>query len=746
MTGHSGRDQASRVGRGTWSSAGAGQHEVYSYNVQCVPVVEGRRAVGGAEAPILPRWRPTSSSPPFPIRDPPVSSLAQPAAAPAVPRDRVLVIFSGLILAMLLAALDSTIVATALPTIVGELGGLEHLSWVVTAYLLAQTVVTPLYGKLGDLYGRKGVLQSGIVIFLVGSALCGLSQSMLQLILFRAIQGLGGGGLTVTTQAVVGDIVPPRERGRYQGIFGAVFGLSSIAGPLLGGYFTTHLSWRWIFYVNLPLGILALVVLAATLPSRGERVGHAVDFAGATLLALTLTAIILVTDLGGSAYAWSDPLVVGLIGAALLGLGLFLVVERRAREPVLPLRLFANRSFAVSTTVGFIVGFALFGSVTYLPLFLQVVQGASPTGSGLQMLPMMGGMLLTSITSGQLISRTGRYRYFPIVGTAVMSVGLFLLSRMTVDTSLLAASINMLVLGLGLGMVMQVLIIAVQNEVSYGDLGVATSGATLFRLIGGSVGTAVLGAIFASRLAVQLERLLPAGGAAAGGGAAFTPAALAQLSPALRATYAQAFTLSLGTVFLVATAVGALGFLVAWLLPERPLRETISATVGDGAGEVGEGFGMPTDRDAKSRILQGLRVLADRDVQREYIQHVVSRAGVTLTPLAAWLLVRVEREPNYDTLSVARDHDLDPALLRGALDELREAGLIVERGVTPERRELQLTTEGCDVMNRLVTARRERLAELFGEWNPERHEEVAAALRRIVTELLPETANVGGGL
>ena len=680
------------------------------------------------------------------LRTPPVSSLAQPATAPAVPRDRVYVIFSGLILAMLLAALDSTIVATALPTIVGELGGLEHLSWVVTAYLLAQTVVTPLYGKLGDLYGRKGVLQSGIVIFLIGSALCGLSQSMLQLILFRAIQGLGGGGLTVTTQAVVGDIVPPRERGRYQGIFGAVFGLSSIAGPLLGGYFTTHLSWRWIFYVNLPLGILALVVLAATLPSRGERVGHAIDYAGATLLAVTLSAVILVTDLGGSAYAWTDPLVLSLIAAAVLGLVLFLVVERRAREPVLPLRLFANRSFAVSTTVGFIVGFALFGSVTYLPLFLQVVQGASPTGSGLQMLPMMGGMLLTSITSGQLISRTGRYRWFPIVGTAVMSVGLYLLSRMTVDTSLLAASIYMLVLGLGLGMVMQVLIIAVQNEVAYGDLGVATSGATLFRLIGGSVGTAVLGAIFAGRLSTQLQRLLPSGGGEAGAaaGAGFTPAALANLSPALRAIYAQAFTLSLGTVFLVATAVGALGFVVAWLLPERPLRETISATVGEGAGEVGEGFGMPTDRDAKSRILQGLRVLADRDVQREYIQQIVSRAGVTLTPLAAWLLVRIEREEHYDTQGVAREHDLDPALLRAAVDELRSTGMIVERGVTPERRELVLTTEGCDVMNRLVAARRERLAELFGEWNPERHEEVAAVLRRIVSELLPEQAIEGG--
>jgi len=666
-----------------------------------------------------------------------------PAPPAALSHRQILIAFSGLVLAMLLAALDSTIVSTALPTIVSEFGGLEHLAWVVTGYLLAQTIVTPVYGKLGDLYGRKIVMQSAIVLFLVGSALCGLSQNMTQLILFRAIQGLGGGGLIVTTQAVVGDIVPPRDRGRYQGIFGAVFGLSSIAGPLLGGYFTTHLSWRWIFYINLPVGIAAMVVLGATLPSLSRRVARSIDYAGAALLAVVLSSITLLADLGGTAYPWSSPICIGLIAVSLLSLGLFAVVERKATEPVLPLRLFQRQTFVVTSVVGLIVGFALFGSVTYFPLYLQIVKGVSPTGSGIQMVPMMGGMLVTSILSGQLISRTGRYKIFPVLGTAVMTVGLFMLSRLTPDTTNATASLLMLVLGIGLGMVMQVLVIAVQNDIDYKDLGVATSGATLFRLIGGSLGTAILGAIFAARLSANLLRLLPAGAGVTGAGRNMSVQALLQLPSSTRAAYAQAFTTSLDTVFLVAAVVCAIGFVLTWLLPERPLRATVAASARDPGNEAGEAFARPSDEDAvAAHLFAALSSLADRDVQRAHIEQIVTRAGETLSALAAWLLVLVEREPNASPFELARSRGIPPERAQAALEELRRRGLVtVPRADSTTHSEL--TTAGCQVLERLVSARRAHLADLAEEWNPEHEGDAAAYLRDAVKDLIPDIRQVG---
>lgn len=431
-------------------------------------------------------------------------------ARPAAPGEReqvssgVLVSIGALLLGMLLAALDQTIVSTALPTIVSDLGGLEHLSWVVTAYLLAATAATPLWGKLGDQYGRKKLFQLAIGIFLVGSALCGIAQGMGQLIAFRALQGLGGGGLMVLSMAIVGDLVPPRERGRYQGLFGAVFGATSVLGPLLGGVFTEHLSWRWVFYINLPIGVVALAVIAAVLHIPRRTTRHVIDYLGTLLIASVATSLVLVASLGGTTWAWSSPQIIGLAVLAVVLAVLFVAVERRAAEPVLPLKLFRVRTFALSAVISFVIGFAMFGAMTYLPTFLQVVRGVTPTMSGVYMLPMVFGLLLSSTVSGQIVSRTGRWKVFPVAGTAVTTLGLLLLHQLDENSATAEMGAYFFVFGLGLGLVMQVLVLIVQNAVAYEDLGVATSGATFFRSIGASFGVAIFGTIFASRLGDQL--------------------------------------------------------------------------------------------------------------------------------------------------------------------------------------------------------------------------------------------------
>lgn len=500
------------------------------------------------------------------------------AAAPAAvvtsdvpPPTSLRLLFTALMLVMLLAALDQTIVSTALPTIVGELGGLNQLSWVVTSYLLTSTVVVPLYGKFGDLFGRKIVLQTAIVIFLLGSVLCGIAQDMTQLILMRALQGLGGGGLLVVTMASIGDVIPPADRGKYQGLFGGVYGLATVIGPLLGGFMVDHLSWRWIFYVNLPLGVLCIAVIAAVFHPHVRHIRHTIDYWGAAWLALALSCLILFTTEGGTMLPWDSAELWFILAFAVIGIVAFIYEESVAAEPIMPLHLFRHRTFLLSCLIGFFVGTALFGSTTYLPLYLQVVKGVSPTGAGMQLLPLMGGVLVSSIVCGRLISRMGRYRMFPIIGTFIASIALVLLGTVSDTDPLYLIYVYAGLLGLGLGMVLQVLILATQNSVDRQYLGVATSGVTLFRSIGGSIGVSVFGAIFTNGLQSRLKDVMPDGPRTP---RSLAPDAVRALPPAIHERYIQAFGSSLHTVYHVAAVVIAIAFLLAWWLRDVPLRKT----------------------------------------------------------------------------------------------------------------------------------------------------------------------------
>jgi len=655
-----------------------------------------------------------------------VTSSMGAASVPAeVAGRRLRLIFAGLLLGMFLAALDQTIVATALPTIVGELGGLNHLSWVVTAYLLAETVSAPLFGKLGDQYGRKLMFQIAIVTFVVGSALCGLAQSMGQLIAFRAVQGLGAGGLMVTALAIVGDVVPPREGGRYHGLFGAVFGVCSVAGPLLGGFFVDQATWRWVFYVNLPLGVLALAVVSSALHGPSALVRHQIDYLGALVVSAAITCLVLVTSLGGTTYGWTSGIILGLAAASVVFFGLAIAVERRAAEPILAPRLFANRAFAVTSAVGFMVGLALFGSLTFLPLFMQTVEGVGPTQSGLRLVPLMAGVLTVSIASGRIIARTGVYKPFPIAGTAVMVVGMLLLSTLDAGTGTLQSSLYLVVLGAGLGAVMQVLIIAVQNAVPYRDLGAATSGATFFRSIGGTVGVAVFGAIFSNRLAVNLATALPAG---TGGRLAEGELSVGQVQdmPAsIRGGYLTAFTDAFSSVFLTAAAVSLLAFLLAWLIPQLPLRAVAAVP------DLGETTSMVPERSTEAELTRALSVIARRENIVVVYEDLAARAGLHLSPADCWLLLRLRDHTPVTPAELADRLGLPDHLLTPHLDRLVEQG-----DAARDDGRILLTQRGSHAAERLVESRSAQLAGLLGHLPAADREQLMGLVHRLAASLL----------
>ncbi|MDT0321143.1 MDR family MFS transporter [Streptomyces millisiae] len=478
----------------------------------------------------------------------------------------------ALVIAIMLAMLDNMIIGTAMPTIVGELGGTEHLSWVVTAYTLATAAATPIWGKIGDMYGRKGSFLTSIVIFLAGSALSGLAQDMVQLIAFRAVQGLGAGGLLVGVMAIIGDLVPPRERGRYQGMMAGVMALAMIGGPSLGGLITDHLGWRWTFYINLPLGGAVLVMLALVLHLPKRRSPHRIDYLGAALLVVGITSIVLVTTWGGTEYDWGSAQIVGLAVLGALSLVTFVWSQTRVAEPIMPLHIFHSRNFTLMAAIGFLVGFVMFGATLYLPLFQQAVQGASATNSGLQLLPMLLSMMAVSMIAGRATTKTGRYRMFPIAGGALMVVGLLLLSTMDTGTSRLASGLFMAVLGAGMGFLMQTTMLVAQNSVELKDMGVASSTSTLFRTVGSSFGVAIMGALFTSRMNDEMAASGAAGGGADLGSAALDGASLAALPDQVREVYEHAVASGTQLAFLVGGLIAVAAFALALFVEEVPLR------------------------------------------------------------------------------------------------------------------------------------------------------------------------------
>ncbi len=655
----------------------------------------------------------------------------------SVSRGRTNAIFGVVLLGVLLAALDQTIVGTALPTIVGDLGGAGHLSWVVTAYLLAETIMTVIVGKFGDLFGRKRMFQLSVVIFGVGSFFSGFADSMTWLIIWRAVQGIGGGGLMVTATALIADFIPLRERGKYQGILGSVFGVVTVAGPMLGGLFVDHLSWRWAFYVNIPLVVVVLIVAATAMPSVKSALKPVVDYLGILLIGLAVTGLTLVTSWGGSTYAWNSPEIIWMSVGSVVLLGLFVAVELRAKEPMLPMRLFRNPVFTVAGILSFIVGFAMLGALSFLPTYMQYVQGTDATTSGLRLLPMVLGLLVSSILSGNIVSRTGRYKIFPILGSIGISAGLYLLSLLTPDTGLVLSSLYMLVLGIGIGLAMQVLTIAVQNTVDYADLGVATSGVTFLRSIGSSFGAAIFGSIYASQLTTNLGTTLARNPLPTGVDPHVTavPSLLHALPDAVSRPIVQAYSDSLHTVFLYAVPFGLLALVVSFFLKEMPLRDTSRAS----APELGEGFAMPDSRDSDQELERQIATLMFRE-RHKAAPAILGRSGTSLDEGGVWCLMRIKFQHKLQrpatVEAIAEKHRLPAKVIEPAFVSLEYAGYLERDG-----EELALTDRGRAEFDRLAHAWRDWLVERLSDWRQESRTDLNAAIDRVALRMIEQAGD-----
>ncbi len=661
--------------------------------------------------------------------------------APTLTRRQINLVFATIMLGMLLAALDQTIVSTALPTIVGDLGGAQHVSWVVTAYLLTDTIATVLAGKFGDLFGRKLVFQVGAGIFVAASLMCALAGSMGWLVAWRAVQGVGAGALMVTSTALIADVVPLRERGKYQGALGAVFGVTTVIGPLLGGLFTDHLSWHWCFLVNVPLGIIVIAVAAKTMPSVRARSRPTIDYAGIAAISVVAGGLTLATSLGGTEYDWTSPLIIGLFSAAIVAIPIFIWAEQRAPEPMLPLRLFRNRVFTMSSTISLVVGFAMLGAMTFLPTYLQYVQGVSATSSGLRMLPMVFGLLVASIGAGVAVSRTGRYKIFPVSGAALMTLGLYLLSTMDASTGFFVISLFMLVLGVGIGLCMQVLVIVVQNTAEYRDLGVATSGVTFFRALGSSFGAAVFGAIYSAKLG----DLLPHAVASAPGidpASVTTPSALHSQPANVIAPVVDAYADVLHSVFLYAAPVGLVALVLSLFLPEVPLRDAARAS----ATDVGDGFGMAENADPERALEVQLARLMEREGRRMLPQIRIA-SGTALGGAETWcvaqVLLRERHGVTADLETIAAPTKVPASVLVPAMLQTQEAGYLT--GDASGWHTTQAARDEWEVFSAELKSWLLVRLGASSDDTEEKMEILSDVLRRMVGRLLDEEASAARG-